>query len=71
MGIGKILVGMVLVIIGLWAVIPVSWGGSGLWRELWTVVKGIFPALLIFVGVILVWIETEELKISKPNRRRR
>ena len=70
MSIGKILVGFILVIIGLWAIVPVSWGGSGLWRELWTVIKGIVPALLIFVGAILVWIEAEELKMSKPRRRR-
>jgi len=71
MGIGKILIGIILVIIGLWAIIPVSWNGLGLWEELWTVIKGVIPAFLVFIGAILVWIESEELKISKPKRRRR
>ena len=71
MGIGKVLVGIIFVIIGLWAVLPVSWNGLGLWDELWTVVKGIVPIFLIFVGGILVWIEAEEMKLSKPRRRRR
>jgi len=71
MGIGKILIGIILVIVGLWAIIPVYWSGLGLWNELWTVIKGVVPAFLVFVGAILVWIESEELKISKPKRKRR
>ena len=71
MGMGKILVGIILVIIGLWAIIPYRWGGLGLWEELWTVVKGIIPAVIIFIGAILVWIESEELKVSRPRRKRR
>jgi len=71
MGIGKVLVGIIFVIIGLWAILPVSLNGLGLWDELWTVVKGIVPIFLIFIGGILVWIEAEEMKLSKPKRRRR
>ena len=71
MGIGKILIGIVLVIVGLWAIVPVSWSGLGLWNELWTVIKGVVPAFLVFIGAVLVWIESEELKISKPKRKRR
>ena len=71
MGIGKILIGIILVVIGLWAIVPSSWSGLGLWDELWTVVKGILPAFVVFIGAVLVWIESEELKISKPKRRRR
>jgi hypothetical protein len=71
MGIGKILVGIILVLIGLWAIVPVSWSGLGLWKELWTVVKGVLPAFIVFIGAVLVWIESEELKISKPKRKRK
>jgi hypothetical protein len=71
MGIGKILIGIVLVIVGLWAIVPVSWSGLGLWNELWTVIKGVVPAFLVFIGAVLVWIESEELKISKPKKKRR
>lgn len=71
MGIGKIILGLILVIVGLWALMPYSWGGLGLHVQLWEVIKGIVPVFLIFIGVILVWIEWEELKIEKPSRRKR
>ena len=71
MGTGKILFGLVLIFIGLWAILPASWNGLGLWNELWTVLKGIVPVVLVFIGIILVWIESEEMKMTKPRRRRR
>ena len=71
MGTGKIIFGLVLILIGLWAILPASWSGLGLWNELWTVIKGVVPVILVFVGIILVWIEAEEMKITKPKRRRR
>ena len=71
MGIGKIILGLILVIVGLWAIIPIEWNGLGLYVQLWEVIKGIIPAFLVFIGAILVWIEWEELKIEKPARKRR
>jgi hypothetical protein len=71
MGIGKIILGLILVIIGLWAIIPLDWNGLGLYVQLWEVIKGIVPAFLVFIGAILVWIEWEELKIEKPARKRK
>jgi len=71
MGIGKIILGLILVIVGLWAIIPLDWNGLGLYVQLWEVIKGIVPAFLIFIGAILVWIEWEELKIEKPSRKRK
>jgi hypothetical protein len=71
MGIGKIILGLILVIVGLWAIIPIEWSGLGLYVQLWEVIKGIIPAFLVFIGAILVWIEWEELKIEKPARKRR
>jgi hypothetical protein len=71
MGTGKIILGLILVIIGLWAILPLSWNGLGLYVELWEVIKGIVPIFLIFIGAILVWIELEELKIEKPPRKKR
>jgi len=78
MGIEKIILGIVLVVIGLWLILPVTWCQSispdfkcfGLWSDLWLVLKGVMPAFLIFIGAILVWIESEELKIERPKRRR-
>ena len=73
MGIEKIILGLILVIIGLWLILPVSWCSwcVGWWSELWTVIKGFIPIFLIFFGAILVWIESEELKMEKPRRRRK
>ena len=71
MGIGKIILGLILVIVGLWALLPLSWNGLGFYIQLWEVVKGVIPVFLIFIGAILVWIEWEELKIEKPAKRRK
>jgi hypothetical protein len=81
MGIGKIIIGLILVIVGLWAIIPTpremcgsencGFGGFGLYVQLWEVIKGVVPAFLVFIGAILVWIEWEELKIEKPTKKRR
>lgn len=71
MGVGKIILGLILVIIGVWAIIPISWNGLGLWSELWLIIKGVVPAFLVFIGAILVWIEAEELKIEKPSKKKR
>ena len=71
MGIGKIILGFILVIIGLWALIPIDWNGLGLYVQLWEVIKGIVPAFLIFIGAILVWIEWEELRIEKPVKKKK
>jgi len=71
MGIGKIILGLILVIIGIWSLIPLDWNGLGLYVQLWEVIKGIVPAFLVFIGAILVWIEWEELKIEKPARKRK
>jgi ABC-type uncharacterized transport system permease subunit len=71
MGIGKIIIGLILVIVGLWAIIPYSWGGLNAIEPLLYVLWGVIPAFLIFIGAILVWIECEELKIEKPTKKRR
>ena len=70
MGMGKIIIGLALIIIGVWAVLPEAWYGLGLWQELWIVVKGVVPGFLAFIGLILVWIEAEEMKVQRPRRKR-
>lgn len=70
MGIEKVLLGIILVIIGLWLLIPMGWGGRGWWPQLMTLLLGIIPIGLIFIGAILVWIESEELKVERPKRKR-
>lgn len=70
MGIGKIILGLILVIIGLWLLAPDPYGREW-WPQLVTVIIGVVPVGLIFIGAILVWIESEELKIARPKRKRR
>jgi len=64
----KMIAGIVMVLIGLWLVLPVSYMGTGLWQELWSVVKGIVPITLIILGVLLVWVEAEEMKITRKRK---
>jgi hypothetical protein len=78
MGIEKVILGIVLVIVGLWLILPVSWcqilSGDfsclGMWKDLWSIIKGIVPGLIVFIGAILVWIEAEEMKLDRPKRKR-
>jgi len=65
------IVGIVLVIIGLWLLVPESYGGRGWWPQLVTVLLGVIPIGLIFIGAILVWIESEELKIERPTKKKK
>jgi uncharacterized membrane protein len=71
MGIGKIIIGIVLVIIGIWLLLPYEYGGLAWWQWLLMVLMGAIPVFLIFIGAILVWIESEELKIERPSRKKR
>jgi hypothetical protein len=71
MGIGKIIIGLILVIVGLWSIMPIGWGGGGAWDNLLFVLIGIIPAFLVFIGAIIIWIEWEELKIEKPTKKKR
>ncbi len=68
MGIGKMIIGLALVLGGLWALVPDY--GLGLYRYLWDVLLGVVPVLVLFLGAILVWIEWEEMKVKKPKRRK-
>ncbi len=65
----KLLVGVVFILLGAWLIAP-SWVLSkpAYWdwfHPFASVIKGTLPALLIFVGILVVWIESEEMKA--PN----
>ena len=64
MNIGKIILGIVAFLGGLWLLIPSTICGNiiycpGLWRDLLLVLKGIVPISMILLGIILIWIEAE------------
>jgi len=68
----KLILGIILVLIGLWllvpatpmfaAIKPASWSILNWWDEFKIVLKGIIPPIVIILGVLIVWIESEELK---------
>ena len=74
----KLIFGIILILLGLWllvpagaplvgAVKPVQWATIGRisldWSsEFLTVVKGMIPPVIIILGILIVWIESEELK---------
>jgi len=60
----KILGGALLVVVGLYLLW--NWFGDFL-----TVLKGTVPVLLAFVGAILLWVESEEMKLEKPKRKKK
>ena len=78
-GAGKLILGIIFLIAGLWLVIPAAWLESlgicfnycpGLWQELWFLIKAVVPIGLVVLGLLLIWIEAEEVKVSKPKRKK-
>ncbi len=69
----KIIVGLILVLIGLGlfvdSVYPITGTAGTLginWLDNFVIVlTGIIPILLILVGLLVVWLEADELKMSK------
>jgi hypothetical protein len=65
--IGKILIGAVLVVGGIWWILQGSityTGRSGL-SDFLTVVNGIIPPLVALIGVFIIWLELDELRIER------
>ena len=69
----KLLFGLVLVLLGLWLLVPSGMllkpeihSVTGLtlnwFDDFVTVLKGIIPPIVIILGLLIVWIESEELK---------
>ncbi len=69
----KLVFGLILILLGLWLLVPVgapvltavkpaSWAMFDWWSEFKTVLKGIIPPVVIILGLLIVWIESEELK---------
>ncbi|MDD5416817.1 MAG: hypothetical protein PHU12_02465 [Candidatus Aenigmarchaeota archaeon] len=62
---GKIILGVIVTLAGIWMLIPSSICGSfvnycpALWQELWFMLKGIVPVSLVVLGILLIWMETE------------
>jgi len=84
MGFGKIILGVVLFVLGLWLLLPSTWLSSmGLcfpiigkislcqsyWMDLWKVAKGIVPAGMVAFGFFMAWVEYEDMKM-RPRKKK-
>ena len=65
----KILLGVIIFVLGAWTMVNPSWFGQsswiyGLdwWTYTWDIIKGSVGPILIFIGLIVVWITYEEAK---------
>lgn len=69
----KLILGVILVLIGLWLLVPagvipqlktatVSGIDANWLNEFVVVLKGFIPPFLVLLGVLVVWIESEEMK---------
>lgn len=69
----KVVIGVILVIGSIWWIIQGSYQfthHSGL-SDLRTVLNGIIPVLILILGVFVIWIEMDEMKIEKELKRRK
>jgi hypothetical protein len=63
----KILLGAVLILLGIWWIFQGSMqyiGRSGV-EDLKTVLNGVIPPFVALIGLFIVWLELDELKIEK------
>lgn len=59
MGVGKLLCGVVFIIAGLFLIWKYTF------HELLTVLKGIVPPVILILGLFIVWLEMDEMKLEK------
>lgn len=70
---GKVLVGIILVVASAWWVIQGSRmyiGRSG-FQDFVTVVNGAVPVLVFLLGLFIVWLEMDEMKVEKELKKRK
>jgi len=63
---GKVIIGAILVIISVWYVMKNPFGYTPTaWQALKTVIHGIVPIFVFLVGLFIVWLEIDELRVEK------
>ena len=60
--IAKIVIGAILIVGSAWVVCKYTLD------EFWLIVKGILPPLVFIVGLFIVWLEYDELRIERELR---
>ena len=63
--IAKLIIGAIMIIGSVAAV----WYYPSLWDSFKTVVKGILPAAVFLLGIFIVWLELDELKIERELKK--
>ena len=67
-------IGVILILAGLWLLVPSSYITAikpasmavfDWWNDFSIMIKGIIPPVIILFGILIVWIESEELKTPK------
>lgn len=73
MGALKTLLGIIFLVGGLWLILPLGMGpySGSTWDEFKVVFKGLVPPLFAFIGFLIIWVESEEMKASKGIKRKR
>jgi hypothetical protein len=72
----KIILGILLVIAGLFAIVPLDIKIAGIssgfaWDAFKTLLLGGIPPFIALIGLLLIWIELEELKIEMAEKKRK
>lgn len=68
--IGKIIIGAILIIGSVYYVVTNPLGlAPSAWSALKTVIHGIIPPFVFVVGLFIVWLELDELRIERELRR--
>lgn len=69
----KLLLGIILVLIGAWLLLPLETGlpyqGVG-WEEFVTVLIGVVPVGLIFLGLLIGWIDWEDMRAARAAKKK-
>lgn len=63
----KMVYGIIFILVGIWLLIPSGFFGMEMWKDLLILVKGLIPVSLVLIGIILVWIETEEKRLENTQ----
>ena len=75
---GKVLIGVILVVVSAWWILQGADQYLGNWTihrrgvaDLVTVLDGIIPILVFLLGIFIVWLELDEMRVEKEIRKRK
>ncbi len=61
--IAKIVGGIILIVASVWWIIKMSW------KDFLVVLNGAIPPFIFLIGVFIVWLEIDELKIERELKK--